>query len=99
MSQDVVGVLWAGFLGAASVFITVQVDYLPVFKPNDYFWEHHWQKDKEEQWEAYARVVRQIICDHGGFEMSDLEFKDKKEYQQKLKELYKGGKTGDVKKA
>ena len=42
MSQDVVGVLWAGFLGAASVFITVQVDYLPVFKPNDYFWEHHW---------------------------------------------------------
>ena len=36
---------------------------LPVFKPNEYFWKNHWNKDKEERWEAYARVMRQLIAE------------------------------------
>lgn len=35
---------------------------LPVFKPNDYFWEHHWD-GKEEKWKVYARVIRKLIAD------------------------------------
>jgi hypothetical protein len=38
------------------------VKVYPVFKPNDFFWENHWKKDSgEQQWEAYARVVRNEI--------------------------------------
>ncbi len=29
---------------------------LPVFTPNEYFWEHHWD-GKEEKWKTFARVV------------------------------------------
>ena len=35
---------------------------LPVFEPNEYFWTNHWQEGKEEKWEAFARVVREIIA-------------------------------------
>jgi len=27
---------------------------LPVFEPNNYFWQHHWKEGKEEKWEAFA---------------------------------------------
>ena len=30
---------------------------LPVFEPNEFFWEHHWD-GKEDKWLLYARVVR-----------------------------------------
>jgi hypothetical protein len=30
---------------------------MPVFRPNDFFWKHHWD-GKEEKWQAYARAVR-----------------------------------------
>ena len=39
---------------------------LPVFKPNEYFWANHWNEGKEERWEAYARVIRTIICEISG---------------------------------
>ena len=38
---------------------TCRVKALPVFMPNDYFWQHH-QRQGEEKWETYARVVREI---------------------------------------
>jgi hypothetical protein len=43
-------------------FITVNVDVLPVFLPNEYFWTHHWQEGKEEKWQAFARVTRNIMA-------------------------------------
>lgn len=55
-----------------------------MFKPNDYFWQHHWQEGKEEKWEAYARVVRDIIAEYGGFEKCDLSMEDKFEYKKLL---------------
>ena len=64
--------------------LTVNVDTLPVFAPNDYFWEHHWNREgnnKEEKWEAYARVLRQIMSDHGQFPLSDLTMDDKLAYK------------------
>lgn len=30
---------------------------MPVFKPNEYFWKHHWD-GKEERWKPFARAVR-----------------------------------------
>jgi hypothetical protein len=29
---------------------------MPVFEPNEYFWEHHWD-GKEEKWKVFARAV------------------------------------------
>lgn len=32
-------------------FITLNIKQYPVFKPNDYFWKHHWdEKGGEEKW-------------------------------------------------
>ena len=47
-------------------YIIVNVDVLPVFEPNEYFWKNHWLEGKEENWEAFARVTRDIIAKHGG---------------------------------
>jgi len=44
---------------------------LPVFKPNDYLFKHH-QKEGEEQWETFARVVREVMAKHGGLKLSNL---------------------------
>ena len=68
-------------VSAGSVWVTVQNDVLPVFEPNDYFWQNHWQEGKEEKWEAFARVVRQIMADHGGYKLSDLSMEDKFKYK------------------
>ena len=78
----------AGAIGA----ITVDMDILPVFAPNDYFWENHWQKDKEEKWEAYARVMREIMASHGGFPESELMLDDKLAYKAELKRMSGGDK-------
>lgn len=81
--------------------IAVRKD-LPVFEPNDYFWQHHWREGKEEKWEAFARVVRSVIQEHTcnqtspvdpltglgsrPAELSDSTMEDKLEYKQLLKD-------------
>jgi len=81
----------AGFLNFQLImwlapFFTLNAIYLPVFTPNDYFWENHWQKDKEEKWEAFARVVREIIAmEHGSIELSSQRMEDKLEFKKELK--------------
>ena len=57
--------------------VKVSHDQLPVFKPNDFFWANHWQEGKEEKWEAYARVMREIIAQEAGCGLSDLKMEDK----------------------
>ena len=54
---------------------------LPVFEPNEYFWNHHWD-GKEEKWLTYANVIRKIIADAGGFKISEARMEDKFEYKQ-----------------
>ena len=65
------------FLIQACGYIKVKVDVLPVFLPNEYFWKHHWQEGKEEKWEAFARVTREIIAKQGGFKLSECTMEDK----------------------
>ena len=58
-------------------FYTVNVYELPVFAPNDYFWEHHWDQGKEEKYAAFSRAVRQILGKHYGAKLVDLKMEDK----------------------
>lgn len=37
--------------------VAVTYNEMPVFKPNEYFWKHHWD-GKEDKWVAFARAVR-----------------------------------------
>ena len=67
-------------------YITVNVDVLPVFLPNDYFWKNHWHEGKEEKWQAFARVIRDIMAKQGGFGLSDCTMEDKFKFQSILKE-------------
>jgi hypothetical protein len=61
----------------------------PVFKPNEYFWKNHWdEKSGEKQWEAYARVVREIIAKSHDLKYYDISMEDKFKY----KDIAKGKK-------
>ena len=83
-AQDVLGIAnHLNVIGMAG-YITGHVIELPVFTPNDYFWKNFWNEDKEEKWEAFARVVRQIMSEVGGLKTSDLTMQDKFDYIQKL---------------
>ena len=59
---------------------------LPIFRPNDYFYEHH-QKPNEEKWETYARVIRDLMSEHGNIPIArhedgtEIEIREKKEYR------------------
>lgn len=70
-----------------SAFATLHLKVYPVFKPNDYFWQHHWD-GKEPKWEAYARAAKQIIVESHGFQDSKIQMDDKFEF----KDLIKGKK-------
>ena len=65
---------------------------MPVFEPNDFFWEHHWD-GKEEKWVAFARAVRQAIIETGDFKDTPMSMRDKLEY----KNLVRGKKPKEQK--
>ena len=91
-SQDVAGFILHTLVTMGCIYITCHIDVLPVFEPNDYFWEHHWQEGKEEKWEAFARVIRELIATHGEFKLCDLSMQDKFEYKKLLGEALKAKK-------
>mgnify|MGYP006893312633 CR=1 FL=1 len=84
------------FFCMMSAATTMHMKQYPVFRPNAYFWEHHWSESSGEQkWEAYARVVREhIIAKSFNFALSDSTLEEKFEY----KDLMKGKKLKDKKK-
>lgn len=61
----------------------MSIKIYPVFKPNDYFFENHWHKDKgEEKWEAYARVIREeVIAKSWGFSLAENTMEEKMDYK------------------
>lgn len=63
---------------------------MPIFKPNDYFFEHH-QKEGEEKWQTYTRVVREIMAEVGQYELVNESIEDKFEYK-KILYPHKAGK-------
>lgn len=91
-SQASVGFLSHLEIIAGSGLLRIKVHYFPDFEPNDYFWKHHWQEGKEEKWEAFARVVRDIISAYSGLKKTDLAVEDKFAYDKALKEVFKTNK-------
>ena len=46
----------------------------PVFRPNQFFWDTHWEpnKDKESKAETYMRCIREIMLKEDNFVDSQL---------------------------
>jgi len=72
--------------GSSNPYATCHVKELPVFRPNDFFFSNH-QKEGEEKWQTYERVIRTLIAEHAGLPLSDEGIESKFEYK---KELYPG---------
>lgn len=66
-----------------NLWLRVTVKQFPVFEPNDYFFQHH-QRDGEDKWAAYARVVRTIMAENSGLALSDFDIEDKYAYKRLL---------------
>ena len=71
------------FIWMMSAYYTIlYVKEYPVFKPNEYFWNNHWDpKSGEEKWEAYCKVIRSIMAGSFNFKLSDLAIEDKGVYK------------------
>lgn len=54
------------------IFSWVEVIEMPVFRPNELFWEK-FTKPHEERWETYARVMREIIHEGGNIKYAERE--------------------------
>lgn len=74
-------------------YCIANVDILPVFEPNEYFWKNYWEEGKEEKWQAFARANREILSEHLGIGLSDFKMEDKFTYKNELKAARKERKT------
>jgi hypothetical protein len=61
-------------------YISVTIHAMPVFRPNDYFWQNHWD-GKEEKWVAYARAMRQIMADAAEIKLSEVSLEAKMDFK------------------
>lgn len=84
-SGDVTNMVAHFVLVTCNPYMTLHLKEYPVFKPNEYFWKHYWnEKGGEQRWEAYARVIREIIADGHNFPLADLQMEDKLYYKKLL---------------
>ena len=56
---------------------------MPIFKPNEFFFKHH-QREGEEKYQTFMRVVREIMAEVGDLELVDEFLEDKFEYKKLL---------------
>ena len=68
---------------ASTPFCYLEIMHLPIFKPNDFFFQHH-QKEGEEKWQTFLRVMREIMGEVGGYELLNSNIEDKFEYKKLL---------------
>lgn len=70
--------------------LTLYLKVYPVFKPNAYFWKHHWdEQGGEEKWQAFARVIREeVMAKSFDFKLSPATLEKKLE----LRDIIKNGK-------
>ena len=57
---------------------------MPVIRPTKYMFENFTHLG-HEKWEIYAEIVRKIYCEIGGFEESDLGYRDEHLYSMAIK--------------
>ena len=78
-------------LAGCQPYATCTVKELPVFEPNQWFFDH-FKEGNEEQWETYMRVVREIMGEHLGKVLSPAKLEDKFAYKDLLHPNKKGKK-------
>ena len=61
--------------GYTKLFSYVEYIELPIMKPTDFMYEKYKDLGKEK-WEIFAEVAREIYCEIGGFQKSDMTLKD-----------------------
>ena len=61
-------------------FLNLKIKELPVFEPNEYFFKNH-QKEGEEKWECYARIMRDIMAKEGNLKLSNKSIEDKYKFK------------------
>lgn len=62
----------------------VNLHILPVIKPTEFMYETY-RGLGNEKWEIFAEVTRKIMCEIGGLEPSDKNFRDSKIYENSLR--------------
>lgn len=67
-------------IGGALPFSTVTRIELPIFRPNEYFFENH-QQTGEERWQTYMRVIRGLMSEVSGIPLIEVGIEDKFEYK------------------
>lgn len=70
-------------IGSAIPFSWLDIIHLPIFKPNEFFFKHH-QREGEEKYQTFMRVVREIMAEVGDLELVDEFLEDKFEYKKLL---------------
>lgn len=70
-----------------SSFTTLHMKIYPVFKPNDYFWQNHFDESSgQSKWDTFMKILREeIMAKSFDFELSDASMEDKIEYAAMLK--------------
>ena len=63
---------WSFLIPFMNIITLPELLEMPVFAPNDYFWNKYWDgKNEEEKWEVFAKAVRQVMAKTGGFALSN----------------------------
>ena len=70
-------------IGAACPFNTVTRVEMPVFRPNEFFWKNH-QKEGEENWQTYMRVLRQLMSEVSDLPLTEERIEEKFQYKKIL---------------
>lgn len=77
---DGISLVWYCVQILCAGIVTMTLNEMPVFKPNDFFWKNHWD-GKEEKWIAYCRAVRTIMAENAGMTMSNTRLEDKVDFK------------------
>lgn len=80
MENAITDMAAASILTATTPYMACEIIELPVFKPNEYFFQHH-QKPGEQKWETFRRVMREIMAEHGGYKLTNITIEDKFKYR------------------
>lgn len=65
------------------LYHNISLTELPIIRPTEYMFEK-WKNLGSEKWEIYAEVVRNIYCEIGGLEKSDMTLRDSYTYDNVL---------------
>mmetsp|Transcript_1278 Transcript_1278/g.1725 ORF Transcript_1278/g.1725 Transcript_1278/m.1725 type:complete len:90 (+) Transcript_1278:850-1119(+) len=73
---------WSFLIPFMNGLVYPEVLEMPVFAPNDFFWNKYWDgKNEEDKWKIFAQAVREAMAECGGFKLSDSVQEDKMEFK------------------